>query len=418
MAEELKENLVYSILGIKQTKLGFFQEWQRNLRALKLAHQESERQRLANTAILEGITDVMMVLDKDMRILSVNRVMENLFPGRNCVGEYCYRLFANAAGPCPECPAFSSLLRQTVNRGSAIFQIGGGNRHFDMVASPLPEQPGSGKTVLMFKRDVTKEKALQAQIYQAEKMASIGMLAAGVAHEINNPLTAITGFAEGIRRRIPQLMKNAPPEFVADLEEYSSIILQESSRCRDIVQALVNFSRSQPSKKAVCLPAMIEETFSLLRHSIKQFKGIVIRLELDRDMPDVWLDDTQVRQVVLNLVTNALDALTISPNGEEIKDPQGSIVIRTMRETGSVILQVEDSGAGIEPRHLRMAFDPFFTTKAKGLGLGLTISYSVVKAHGGDIRLMRTPQGTTKVTVSLPLQDTDVVVPVSEAVGD
>jgi signal transduction histidine kinase len=273
-----------------------------------------------------------------------------------------------------------------------------------MVASPLPEQPGIGRAVLIFKRDVTREKALRAQIYQAEKMASIGMLAAGVAHEINNPLTAIAGFAEGIRRRIPQLMANTPPEFMADLEEYSSIILQECNRCRDIVQALFNFSRSRPSKKAVCLSAMIEEAFSLLRHSIKQFKGIVIRLELDPDMPDVWLDDTQVRQVVLNLVTNALDALTISADGEEIKEPKGVIVIRTMRESGFVILQVEDSGSGIEPQHLRMAFDPFFTTKSKGLGLGLTISYSVVKAHGGDIRLVRTPEGTTRVTVSLPLQ--------------
>jgi PAS domain S-box-containing protein len=400
----MKGDSIDDILGIGHTKLGFFQEWQLNLRALKNAHHESERQRMANSAILEGITDIMMVLDENMRILSVNKVMKDLFPNRNCVGEYCYSLFTNERRPCRECPAYRSLQHNTVNRESAIFQIDGRNMHFDMVASPLPPQPGSSnRAVLMFKRDVTREKALQAQIYQAEKMASIGTLAAGVAHEINNPLTAIAGFAEGIQRRVPRLLESAPPDLAADLTEYTGTILQECNRCRDIVQALVNFSRPLPSPKAVCLASMIEEALSLLRHAIKQYKGITIKLELDRDMPDVWLDDTQVRQVVLNLVTNALDALTICPDQDIEPVPTGMIIIRTMREYGNVVIQVEDSGSGIKPQHLGMAFEPFFTTKPKGLGLGLSVCYSVVKAHGGEISLVRTPHGTTKATVSLPL---------------
>ncbi len=395
------KDAIEDILGIGQTKLGFFQEWQLNLRALKNAHQESERQRLANAAILEGITDVMMVLDEDLRILAVNKVMERLFPDRKCVGEYCYSLFTNAGSPCPECPAFRSLLYDTVNRESAIFQISGHNLHFDMVASPLPDQPGRSRAVLMFKRDVTREKRLQAQIYQAEKMASIGTLAAGVAHEINNPLTAITGFAEGIQRRIPRLMELAP-DLAADLAEYTDTILHESSRCRNIVQALVNFSRPLPSRKAVYLPSMVEEALSLLRHSIKQHDGIDIRLELESSIPEAWVDDTQVRQVVLNLVTNAFDALTMSnANGSE--EPKGFIIIRAFQEKGYMVLQVEDSGSGIEPQHLRTAFEPFFTTKPKGLGLGLSVCYSVVKAHGGEISLLRTGKETTLATVRLPL---------------
>lgn len=399
----MKEDSIDDILGIGQTKLGFFEEWQLNLRALKNAHTESERQRRAITAIVEGITDIMMVLDEDLRIISVNKEMEKLFPGRTCVGRYCYSLFTGADTPCPECPAFISLRRGTINRESAIFTINGRNMHFDMVASVMPNGPDSPRTVLMFKRDVTREKALQAQMYQAEKMASIGTLAAGVAHEINNPLTAIAGFAEGIQRRIPRLRESAPPELAADLAEYSDTIVQECNRCRDIVQALVNFSRPLPSRKAACLQSLIEEALSLLRHSIKHHQGIRIELELDSSLPDVWLDDTQVRQVVLNLVTNALDALTIVPHGESPTEPEGLITIRTMQEQSNVLIEVEDSGAGIEPHHLSMAFEPFFTTKPKGLGLGLAVCYNVVKAHGGEISLVRTPHGTTRASVSLPL---------------
>ena len=401
----MRDDSIDDILGISQTKLGFFEEWQLNLHALKNAHQESERQRMAIAAILEGITDIMMVLDEDMRIMASNKVMEKLFPDEHCVGKYCYSLFTQANTPCPECPAFLSLKHDTVNRESAIFKINGRNMHFDMVASPMPNLPDKSRTVLMFKRDVTREKALQAQIYQAEKMASIGTLAAGVAHEINNPLTAIAGFAEGIQRRIPRLIESAPPDLADDLAEYSNTIVQECDRCRDIVQALVNFSRPLPLRKKVCITKMIEEALSLLRHSIKHYSGIRIKLELDAAIPDVWLDDTQVRQVVLNLVTNALDALTISPQTEQIAEPEGLIAIRTTRGHGNIILQVEDSGAGINPQHLHMAFEPFFTTKPKGLGLGLAVCYNVVRAHGGDISLVRTGSGTTVATVTLPILD-------------
>lgn len=400
----MKGDSIDDILGISQTKLGFFEEWQLNLRALKNAHEESERQRMAIAAVVEGITDIMMVLDEDMRILAVNKVMEKLFPDENCVGKFCYSLFTRAETPCPECPAFLSLRHDTVNRESAIFRINGRNMHFDMVASPMPELPGRTRAVLMFKRDVTREKALQAQIYQAEKMASIGTLAAGVAHEINNPLTAIAGFAEGIQRRIPRLEGSAPPDLVADLAEYSSTIVQECERCRDIVQALVNFSRPLPSRKPVCLSTVIEEALSLLRHSTKYYKNIHIALELDPSIPDVWLDDTQIRQVALNLVTNALDALTMPSQNENMAEPRGLITIRTMREHDCVVLQVEDSGAVVDPQQLRMAFEPFFTTKPKGLGLGLALCYNMVKAHGGEISLIRTAEGTTRATVSLPLQ--------------
>lgn len=404
----MDEHAIEAILGISQTKLGYFQEWQIKLRELSEAHMESERQRLANAALLEGITDIMMVLDEDLRILSVNQVFIDLFSGRKYAGEHCYNLFRRTSIscrtgiPCPKCPAFLSLTHGNVNRETAIFPINGHNLHLDMVASPVPHPSGNGRAVLVFKRDVTREKQLQAQMYQSEKMASIGVLAAGVAHEINNPLTAIAGFAEGIRRRIPRLKESVPPEVTADLEEYAGTILRECSRCRDIVQALMNFSRPLPSRKPVRLATMIEETLSLLRHTLKSYERILICLDLDTNLPDVWIDDTQLRQVLLNLVTNALDALNAGSGGGE-HAAEGSITIRTLLDGSQAVLQVEDSGAGLLPHHTHTVFEPFFTTKKKGLGLGLSVCYSVVRAHGGDITLASVPGGKTQATVRLPI---------------
>ena len=390
------------ILGIEQTKLGYFQAWQEKLRELRGAHQESERQSKANAAILDGITDLMMVLDEQLRILTVNKVFEELFPGREYLGVPCYRLFRNSEAPCPECPAALSLRDGTVNRETDFFPINGATLHFDMVASPLPPSAGSARSVLVFKRDVTREKKLLGQIYQAEKMASIGTLAAGVAHEINNPLTAVAGFAEGIRRRLPLL--RAEPEVMTDLAEYTDTILRECERCRDIVKALLNFSRPQPLRTPVCLASMIRETLSLLAHTIKQYNRVLVCLDLEPGLPQVWVDSTQVRQVLLNLLTNALDALPPAGDGNGI---EGAITVRTMRENGFVILEVEDTGSGISPRHLPAIFEPFFTTKPQGLGLGLSVCYSVVRAHGGDISLSSGSDKRTRATVRLPVREPD-----------
>lgn len=388
-----------AILGIGETKLGFFHEWQIKLRELHEAHAESEQRRLALTAILEGITDLMMVLDEDMRILSTNKVFDELFPGESHIGKHCYTLFCRSGQPCAKCPAFRSLSHNTVNREGEIFHINGRNLHFDMVASPLPRPLGQGRAVLMLKRDVTLQKQFQAQMYQAEKMASIGTLAAGVAHEINNPLTAIVGFAEGINRRIPKLRESAPPALLDDLAEYTDIILRECGRCRDIVQALTNFSRPLPRSAPVSLRVLVEETLPLLRHVLKQHDRVLICLDLDPGMPLIMAEEAQIRQVLLNLFTNALDALPERDSATE----QGTISIRSFCREGWAVFEVEDTGTGIEPQHLHAAFEPFFTTKPKGLGLGLAVCYSIVKAHGGQISLERSQEGKTIATVRLPL---------------
>lgn len=265
-----------------------------------------------------------------------------------------------------------------VCRQSVIFQLNGKNRHFEITASPLRNSEGKPCHILLLKRDVTLEKEYQAKFYQAETMATIGVLAAGVAHEINNPLTAISGFAEGLKRRLPRLAGNVDKDLEDDFQEYVGIILKECRRCQEIVQSLLTFGRLKSSDFApVDLNVLVADTLKLLKNHLKQYPKDLIRLELDGLLPRVEGNESQLKQVILNLLFNALDAVK----------GNGSVRLRTVSKKEWVGLSVEDTGCGIPAEHMNKLFEPFFTTKpvGKGIGIGLSTCYNIVHNHGGEI---------------------------------
>jgi hypothetical protein len=210
-------------------------------------------------------------------------------------------------------------------------------------------------------------------------MATIGTLAAGVGHEINNPLTAICGFAEGLKRRLPKLNGNIEEELFGDISEYVGIILKECRRCQEIVQSLLTFSRQRSTDfSPVNLNPLITDTFKLLHNHLKPYPREHVRMELGQDLPNICGDPSQLKQVILNLVFNALDATV----------ERGSVTLRTYEVNEDWIgLAVEDSGCGVAIEHLDKLFEPFFTTKpvGKGIGIGLSTCYNIVRDHGGEI---------------------------------
>lgn len=388
------------LIGIEHSKLGFFQELRQTIEALKDANTQSAQRRREIAAILDGITDIMMVLSSDLRILSVNHVFRQTFPDTpSPEGMYCYEIFRGEDKPCPNCPARTSFATGDIRRETAIFKINGRNTQFEMVASPIrrPDDPESH--ILVFKRDVSREKEYQAKFFQAEKMATIGMLATGVAHEVNNPLTAIFGFAEGLRRRLPALKEKVDPRVMEDVEDYVATILLECRRCQDIVTTLLTFSRQRTvSFAAVSLNNVVNDTLKLLRSHLKQRSQakITVRADLSENLPMVHGDEHQIKQVMLNLLVNAMDAIT----------GPGRIVITTFQSSeGSICLSVDDSGCGIPPDHMDKLFEPFFTTKrsGKGIGIGLSTCMSIVKKHQGDIAVTSQPGLGATFTVKFPV---------------
>ncbi|CCO22732.1 two-component system sensor histidine kinase NtrB [Maridesulfovibrio hydrothermalis] len=388
---------LHDLIGIEHHKLNFFQELQQNIAELKDINRESEDQRCEIAAILDGITDVMMVLSENMEIISVNHVFERLFPGINPIGKKCYSLFRDIDHPCPECPAFKSLSTNSVCKNTAIFRIEGKNMQFDMVASPLKNPEVPDHRILIFKRDVTMEKEYQAKFYQAEKMATIGVLAAGVAHEINNPMAAVAGFAEGIQRRLTRLEESIPEDLAEDLYDYTNTILKECLRCQDIVKTLLSFSRPVASEFIpVNLNQVAEDTLRLLDHQFRRYQSIRLNMNLASPLGHIYGNEAQLKQVVLNLLTNAVDAV----------EEDGEISVETFVENNHIGLRVSDSGCGIAPEIKDMLFEPFFTTKnvGKGIGIGLSTCFNIVREHNGEIIVDSEVGKGSTFTVLFPVQ--------------
>ena len=388
---------LHDLIGIEHHKLNFFQELQQNIKELKEINRESEDQRCEIAAILDGITDVMMVLSEDLEIISVNRVFEQLFPGINPIGKKCYALFRESQHACSECPAFKSLSTNSVCRDTAIFRVGGKNYRFDMVASPLKTPGTEEDRILIFKRDVTMEKEYQAKFYQAEKMATIGVLAAGVAHEINNPMAAVAGFAEGIQRRLTRLDDKIPDDLAEDLYDYTNTILKECLRCQDIVKTLLSFSRPVASEFIpVDMNQVARDTLRLLDHQFRRYQNVDLHVQLTSPMQSILGNEAQLKQVILNLLTNAVDAI----------EHNGKISIETFIENDHVGLRVSDSGYGIPEENRNMLFEPFFTTKqvGKGIGIGLSTCFNIVREHNGEIIVDSEVGKGSSFTVLFPLQ--------------
>jgi len=394
-----KVHKLKDLVGIEDVKLGFFQEAQSRVEELRASNRKLEQKQQEVQAILDGIVDLMVVISEEMTILSVNHVYHGLFPASAPEGRPCYSVLQSRTEPCTECPVKKAFQTARVVRSKAVIPFLESNRYFEVVASPLTNI--SPRQVLLFMRDVTKEKEYQAQFLQAEKLATVGVLAAGVAHEINNPLTAIKGFSEGIQRRLPRIQGRVDEEVVQDMQEYVGTILKECSRCQDIVQNLLTFSRHKNVPfQDVDLKQVVLDCLKVLHYRLKKCPDVSVDVNFQSEALSIIGDQAQLKQVVLNLLTNALDAV----------GTRGKITIEALDDPlGQISLFVEDSGHGIEPDHLSRLFDPFFTTKpaGKGTGIGLATCYNIVSDHGGDIFVCSDKGHGSSFCVKLPKKGSD-----------
>lgn len=242
-------------------------------------------------------------------------------------------------------------------------------------------------------------RAAEAEAARGEKLASVGLLAAGIAHELNNPLTGILTFSHLLRKKMP----DGSPE-ADDLD----LVIRETKRCAAIIRRLLDFAREKaPEKKFFDLNQIIEDTVRIIERPVN-LRDIEITMDLDRNLPPIWVDADLLKQVIMNMLVNAQQAI----------EEKGTITIRSRRvpqarspEPGAkpvpmVELSIIDTGCGIPEQNLKRVFDPFFTTKAqgKGTGLGLSVSHGIVKAHGGAIEVESTVGEGTTFRVYLPLE--------------
>jgi two-component system NtrC family sensor kinase len=264
--------------------------------------------------------------------------------------------------------------------------------HFSISLSPMRDDLKTVNSVVVVMTDITDATLLQAKLAHSEKMATIGRLVSGVAHEVNNPLAAILGFTD-------LLLEN--PEMPASAREDLQIILHETQRTKDIVQDLLSFARQRPvQREMVSVNNVLRQTIKLRSYDFASH-GVEVLEEFDEALHPALGDAQQLQQVFLNILNNAYDAVQESSE-------RGRITIRTCHHNNAIEVNITDNGVGIvDPQRI---FDPFYTTKhaGKGTGLGLSICYGIVRAHGGEIQCWNNEAGSgSTFMVRIPLADTE-----------
>jgi signal transduction histidine kinase len=265
----------------------------------------------------------------------------------------------------------------------------------DITATPIKDALGEKNRALVFLRDVSRKRLQEMHLIQTEKMSSIGVLATGIAHEINNPLTSVAGCAEALLRRFrdePALKEDGRLDV---FPHYLEVIIRESYRCKGIIDHLLNFGRkSDGFAVEVDMNVVLLEIVELLRHQ-PAYRQIQVTTDLQSGLPRVMGDPSGLRQVFMNLLINAHQAIAGT----------GRVELATATDGTMVSIRVTDTGSGIAPDLLDRIWDPFFTTKevGKGIGLGLALTYDIVKRHGGVIQVESRPGEGSQFTVLLPV---------------
>jgi len=252
--------------------------------------------------------------------------------------------------------------------------------------------------VITIGEDVTEARGVQRQVLQNEKLAAVGQLAAGVMHEINNPLATIAACVAAIDTRLE-------PGTAESVQEYLEIIDKEVQRCTKIVDGLLEFSRPQVlgrPKGSLSVDALVDRTLFLLKHH-KRFKRLTVETDLAARAGMVLGNEEQLIQVLMAILLNAVDAM---PDGGELR-----VRSRVDGERSAAVVEVEDSGSGIPSEAIAKIFEPFYTTKppGQGTGLGLSIAYGIVSEHGGHIDVDSEVGAGTRFRVVLPLSSGQTV---------
>lgn len=301
-------------------------------------------------------------------------------------GYRCHQYLFKRDTPCSGCP----LVERASKQGKG--EVSQNGRRYDLSCYPMPEE---GRVVCTY-RDVTEEERMTRRLIEAEKMAAVGLLAGGVAHEVNNPLGGILAFAQLMRRE---------PDRSAEDEEALALIEESAVRCKRIVEGLLKISRNAPQDgfRAFEIRRCIEDSAMLFRAQLKGHPRAKLEVHVDEALNEVEGDAGKIGQAVLNLLHNALGAL---PKGE------GLITLEALLDAPGerFRIRVTDSGCGIASENLTRIFEPWFTTKApgEGTGLGLPITFRIIQEHGGTIDVDSEIGRGTTFTLVLPLHSKKV----------
>jgi len=392
----LDESALERLLGLDSSKIGFYAEVKQKIHELEAANMGLRSKSSEFQALFDSIIDGVIVYDNRGMVQHRNHVCPQFFPQETLPGCSCRELFHPELESAPQdCPVERALAGERVEISISSLPAEGKGRYFDVTATPIEDSKGEQNRALIFLRDVTEKRLQEMHLIQAEKLSSIGVLAAGVAHEINNPLSSVAGYAEALLRRFKEEHSLSEDSRLDVFPKYLQVIVRESYRCKGIIDCLLSFSRkSDGAVINVNINDILKEVLELVRFK-SRYENIEIRTNLQSDLPDVIGDPTGLRQVCMNLLINAHQAIS----------GDGLVEITTrLTKQSMVMFQIRDTGCGISKDAIEQIWDPFFTTKdvGQGTGLGLAVTYNIIKRLGGDISVESQVGKGSKFTVRMP----------------
>lgn len=357
----------------------------------------TEEQKRFTEAIIDSLPISLYAVDRDYRIVAWNRNRElggQGIPRDAALGRNIFEVLTRQKRDVLEAEFKRAFETGEIERlEQETTQPNGASQHWLISKIPMRSEDGEVTHVITVGEEITARVEANRAIGRAEKLAAVGRLAAGVVHEINNPLATIAACAEALESRADEGAFGSSKE-TEDLRDYLRLIRDEAFRCKSITNGLLDFSRTRAGQQMpVDLSQVIQSAAHLLSHQSRG-QSIEIHVEAAKDITPISGDEGQLQQAVIALSTNAIDAM---PDG-------GQLTLRTRNEDGKVLVEVSDTGVGISPEHLTKIFDPFFTTKeiGHGTGLGLAVCYGIVTEHGGRLDVQSTIGAGTTFTISIP----------------
>jgi len=373
-------------------------------------------------AIFDGITDGIATLDKDLKVLNVNQSERRFLglPTEAIVGKTCHELYGRGDKPCADCPALAAF--ESGKKAAAAFHAsrreGEGLSFFEEAAFPLFNQAGEVDQVIIYIKDTTDRHRIEDKMRSLDRLAAIGEMSTRIAHEIRNPLEAISGSAEYLGQTVDSDL----------VREFTKIIRDESERLSNLTRNLLNYStRIQLNLKTSNINYLVMDTKKLLRTEFDEAQA-KLRLRLDREIPDTVFDPGLIKQVIINLVINSLEAMNApgdillatrwchSAPGKRLGREQEPLLAefasdnalyhcvgnQELMMTEHIALYCRDWGKGVSEEHIHTIFMPFITTKVKGTGLGLATTEKIASEHEGMIEVYSQEGAGTLFIVRLP----------------
>lgn len=341
----------------------------------------------------------LYIVDQDYQLVAVNQkraVQINESP-QVLENQICYRVLFNRFEPCRDCRIKETFLERASTQRTEMRNLSGAIQESDRRVEdgieweintyPIYDDQGEVIYSIVMEQNVTEKYLLENILARSEKLAVIGQLAAGLAHEINNPLTAIIANAQILQRELPA---------DNDLQESVDLISRAGARAAQVVRNLLDFARKEDFHLGLIdVNETVERALELIRHEIMS-RNIQLIFTPDPSLPTILASEDHLQSVWLNLLLNAIDALD---------KPSASIIVQTRKEGAEILVSIADNGKGISPQRLTNIFEPFYTTKApgRGTGLGLSVSHRIVKQHGGTIRVESKSGSGSEFTVILPM---------------